>query len=213
MKLSERNMVVIVDYGMGNIFSIQSALKFLGIENKLSALAEDILNADRIVLPGVGSFRRAMENLKGKGLDEVIRQAVFEKKTPLLGICLGMQLLGVSSTEDGFTKGLCLIDAPVERFSLEDSENKVPHVGFNTVTAEKNSVLFKNLPTKTDFYFTHSFYMHCHGNGYVSGTCLHGKIFAAAVEKENIFGAQFHPEKSQSNGLMVLKNFMEWRQN
>lgn len=205
-------MVVIVDYGMGNIFSIQSALKYLGVETKLSHFAEDILHAQQIVLPGVGSFRRAMENLKTVGLDETLRKAALEHKIPLLGICLGMQLLGLSSTEDGFTKGLSLIEAPVERFSLENPEIKVPHVGFNTVTTNPNNVLFKNLPRETDFYFTHSFYMNCDSNSHVSATCFHGNTFAAAVEKENIFGAQFHPEKSQSNGLTVLKNFVEWRQ-
>lgn len=206
-------MVVIVDYGMGNIFSIQSALKYLGVETKLSSVAEDIFTAERIVLPGVGSFRRAMENLKAKGLDVLLRQVALERKIPLLGICLGMQLLGLSSTEDGFTKGLSLISAPVERFSSEDPTIKIPHVGFNAVTAKANSVLLKKLPRETDFYFTHSFYMDDEGNASVSGTCFHGKTFAAVVERENIFGTQFHPEKSQSNGLIVLKNFVEWRKN
>lgn len=206
-------MVVIVDYGMGNIFSIQSALKYLGVKTKLSGVVSDILEAERIVLPGVGSFRRAMANLKAKGLDTVLRESALEKKIPLLGICLGMQLLGQSSTEDGFTKGLSFINAPVERFSSEDPAIKIPHVGFNTVTTKENSVLFKGLPRETDFYFTHSFYMNCNSNSHVSGTCHHGNTFAAGIEKENIFGTQFHPEKSQSNGLIVLKNFVEWQGN
>lgn len=212
MKSCKNHRVVIVDYGMGNIFSIQSALKYLGAEARLSGRPEEILSAERILLPGVGSFRRAMENLRSVGLDAVLREAALEQKKPLLGICLGMQLLGRSSTEDGFTEGLSLIDAPIERFSFEDTEIKVPHVGFNTVTAEQNSVLFRGLPRETDFYFTHSFRMPCGGNTHVSGTCFHGNTFAAGVERENIFGTQFHPEKSQSNGLMVLKNFIEWRQ-
>lgn len=203
-------MVVIVDYGMGNIFSIQSALRFLGVESRLTRVAEDILRAKRIILPGVGSFRRAMESLKATELDVVLREVALENKTPLLGICLGMQLLGCSSIEDGFTEGLSLIDVPIERFVSEDPDIKIPHVGFDTVVVKDGSTLFRGFSREVDFYFTHSFYMRYDNNPYVSGACYHGINFAAGVEKNNIFGTQFHPEKSQSNGLIVLKNFMEW---
>lgn len=204
-------MVVIVDYGMGNTYSLQSAFKYLGVETVLSSDPRQIVEAERVVLPGVGSFRRAMAKLKEGDLEGTIHRAVLEKKIPLLGICLGMQLLGRSSTEDGFSEGLRLIDCPVERFSSKCDESiRIPHVGFDTVEVRRNSFLFKGLSWKVDFYFTHSYRMAGEEGAYISSTCLYGEVFIASFQKENIFGTQFHPEKSQSNGLVVLKNFVEW---
>jgi len=204
-------MVVIVDYGMGNTYSLQSAFKYLGIEAVLSSDPKQILKAGRVVLPGVGSFRRAMANLRKSELDRTLKDVMLEKKSPLLGICLGMQLLGRSSTEDGFSEGLGLLDYPVERFNAEcDKSIRIPHVGFDTVSVKKNTLLFRGLSREVDFYFTHSYRMTSENESYISGTCFYGGNFIASYEKENIFGTQFHPEKSQSNGLFVLKNFMEW---
>lgn len=205
--------VVIIDYGMGNIYSVKSALRYLGVESILSVAPNVILSAKYLILPGVGSFRVAMENLYKLGLDVVIHEAVSQKKIPLLGICLGMQLLGVSSAENGLTHGLGLIDYPVERFAVNEDQCKIPHVGFNTVRIQAGSILYKELGESADFYFTHSFRMSDFGMQHVSGTCSHGENFIASIEKDNIFGTQFHPEKSQSNGLFVLKNFLEWKQN
>jgi glutamine amidotransferase len=202
--------VVIVDYGMGNIFSIQSAIKYLGVQALFSRNTEKILSAHRIILPGVGSFHQAMKNLNDSGIDEVIKLAAIEKQTPLLGICLGMELLGNSSTEGKFQEGLGLIDCPVERFYVEsDSSTKIPHVGFNTITTKEDSILFQDLPKKVDVYFTHSYRMAYQEQSFVSSTCFHGEEFVASFEKKNIFGTQFHPEKSQSNGLVILKNFID----
>jgi glutamine amidotransferase len=204
-------MVVIVDYGMGNIYSVSSAFKYLGVETILSDNPEVIGQAKRLILPGVGSFRRAMENLKGSGLIDVLNTAILDQKVPILGICLGMQLMGVSSVEDGVTEGLAYIDCPIEKISSkENSKLKIPHVGFNNVTTIADSILFRGLPKSVDFYFTHSFRMVQKKQNFVSGTCFYGDEFVASFEKENIFGTQFHPEKSQSNGLVLLKNFMEW---
>jgi glutamine amidotransferase len=197
---------------MGNTYSLQSAFKYLGVETVLSSDSKQILNAERILLPGVGSFRRAMANLKKSGLDMTLKDAVLRRGIPLLGICLGMQLLGRSSTEDGFTEGLGLLDCPVERFNCEcDRSIRIPHVGFNTVFVKEDSFLFRGFSREADFYFTHSYRMTSENESHISGTCFYGETFVASLEKQNIFGTQFHPEKSQSNGLFLLKNFMEWK--
>lgn len=198
--------VVIVNYGMGNIYSVQSALNFLGFESEYSDDPEKILNADKIILPGVGSFRKAMQNIISKGLVEPINEAVQKKGKPILGICLGMQLLGTSSTEDGFSNGLALFDGIVEKFS--DNYNlKIPHIGYNSIIPASNSVLFKNLDTYSDFYFVHSFRMMSQITKGIT-ICNYGEKFIAAFEQKNVFGTQFHPEKSQTNGLILLKNFL-----
>ncbi len=203
-------MIVIIDYGMGNLFSIQSALHYLGAQSSISSDPQVIRNADKLILPGVGSFYKAMSNLKTAHLDEVVKEPVINKKTPILGICLGMQLLGSSSTEDGFSYGLGLIDSPVERFCENEFVNlKIPHVGFDTVTITKKNKLFDGLDSNADFYFTHSYRMAFADQPYAVGTCLHGERFIAAFEKEHICGTQFHPEKSQTTGLLLLKNFIE----
>lgn len=198
--------VVIVNYGMGNIYSVQSALNFLGFESEYSDDPEKILNADKIILPGVGSFRRAMENIISKGLEDTINETVQIKGKPILGICLGMQLLGTSSTEDGFTKGLALFDGIVERFS-DKYDLKIPHIGYNEINPSIGSVLFQNLDAGSDFYFVHSYRMMTQITTGIA-TCNYGERFIAAFEQKNVFGTQFHPEKSQTNGLILLKNFL-----
>lgn len=203
-------MIVIIDYGMGNLFSIQSAIRYLGAESIISSDPNVISNADKIILPGVGSFYRAMVDLKANNLVALIKDSVNTKKIPVLGICLGMQLLGLSSTEDGFSEGLGLIECPVERFDNQKSEGlKIPHVGFDTVSVTHNSKLFYGLDSPVDFYFTHSYSMKYTDQPYAVGICLHGEPFIAAFEKEHICGTQFHPEKSQTNGLFLLRNFIK----
>lgn len=204
-------MLAIIDYKMGNIYSIQSALSYLGVDSILTDSEDDILNADFIVLPGVGSFKKAMNYLNTSGLTNVLKIAALEKKIPFLGICLGMQLLGKSSPEDGLSTGLGLVDGVVERFIYSDNNIKIPHVGFATVDLDTESNLFKGLGKSSDFYFTHSYRMQSENAGQIIGECEHGEKFVAAIHKENIYGTQFHPEKSQSNGLIVLKNFLEVR--
>ena len=203
--------VLTVDYGMGNLWSVQNALRYLGSEPVLSSDPEKIRSADFLILPGVGSFRRAIEVLRKTGMEEAILEAV-KSGAKILGICLGMQLLGASSTEDGFTEGLRLVPLPVEKFSPEELDgNKIPHIGFNTVSFSRRAGLFNRLPEAADFYFVHSFRMTAPGtfNG-MTGTCNYGGTpFLAAFQKENIYGTQFHPEKSQTNGLLLLRYFLE----
>ena len=198
--------VVIVNYGMGNIYSVQSALKFLGVDSEYTDQPDKILNADKLILPGVGSFRKAMQNIISKGLVEPINEAVQIKDKPILGICLGMQLLGISSTEDGFTNGLGLFDGIVERFS-DKYDLKIPHIGYNEITPPSDSVLFHKLDTGSDFYFVHSYRMKSQITKGIA-TCNYGEKFIAAFEQNNVFGTQFHPEKSQTNGLILLRNFL-----
>jgi imidazole glycerol-phosphate synthase subunit HisH len=201
--------VTVIDYGMGNVWSVMSALKYLGAETELISDPDKISKSSILVLPGVGSFRKGMNALTYYGLNEAIIEAVSNREAKILGICLGMQLMGVHSTEDGNTEGLGLISNRVERFSSNElGNNKIPHVGFNALNFRKKQGLFKNLPDHADFYFTHSYRMlvdNLQGN---SATCNYGIEFLAAFELESICGTQFHPEKSQTNGLVLLKNYL-----
>jgi glutamine amidotransferase len=198
--------LVIVDYGMGNIYSVQSALKYIGVESVYTNDSSIILDADHILLPGVGSFHVAMENIKRLDLDDILKEAVLVKQIPILGICLGMQLLGMSSTEDGYTEGLKLFDGKCDKFEATDLL-KVPHVGFNDVKIPANSRLYTDLDDNSDFYFVHSYRMQ---TSQVDGVayCDYGGRFVASFEKGNVMGTQYHPEKSQRNGLTVLQNFI-----
>lgn len=201
--------ITVIDYGMGNLWSVSSALRYLGSNPIVSSDPDEIVRADALLLPGVGSFRKAMSFLQKNGLDQAIVEAVHSKGIKILGICLGMQLLGASSTEDGNTIGLGLIPAEVDKFSIEEvGANKVPHIGFDGVQSEPNWSLFKGLKNGADFYFVHSYRLlptDLSGN---CAICNYGVDFLAAYEKNNIFATQFHPEKSQTNGLVLLKNFL-----
>jgi len=202
-------MIAIIDYKMGNIKSLENALSFLGCESCITNKAEAILGADKIILPGVGAFDVAMKNLHKFNVIEPLQKAVFEKKTPLLGICLGMQILASHGEENGLTDGLGWIEGTVKRFSFEDANLRVPHIGFNSVDFEGRSPnLFQDLGKGVDFYFVHSYHMVCENNSDVSSWAEYGGRFVSSVQKGNIFGTQFHPEKSQSNGLKLLRNFI-----
>jgi glutamine amidotransferase len=200
--------IVIVDYGMGNIRSIVSTLKYLGVEDVLLGSDFEILNsADKIILPGVGSFGKAIAQIRQKNIDNYLNEIVFEKKKPLLGICLGMQLLGISSTEDGNNEGLGYINGFVVKF--DNSLVKVPHVGFNQVKVNNKLKLYHGFNDEpTDFYFTHSYRMK--SDVYINQCyCNYQDEFVASFEHDNIAGAQFHPELSQINGLKLIKNFID----
>jgi glutamine amidotransferase len=199
--------LVIVDYGMGNVKSVMSAVRYLGyddisLSNERSVLAQ----ADKLILPGVGNFARAMSRINELDLSSTIRELVLQDKKPILGVCLGMQLMGDSSTEGGFNKGLGLIDGVVEAFTVK--ELKVPHVGYNQVKPCPETRLYLNIQPEPDYYFTHSFRMLSDSN-IGKTTCLYGEEFVASFEVDNIAGVQFHPELSQTNGLNLLKNFIE----
>jgi imidazole glycerol-phosphate synthase subunit HisH len=199
--------IAIVDYGMGNIKSIVSTLKYLGVEDTILSSDYDTLNtADKILLPGVGSFGKAMNQIKEKKIDKYLNEIVVENKKPLLGICLGMQLLGMSSTEDGFNEGLGFVDANCVKF--DNSNVTVPHVGFNQVNTNSQSKLYDGFNDLADFYFTHSYRM-TSKQSINQSLCNYDIDFIASFEYNNIAGVQFHPELSQTNGLKLLKNFID----
>jgi imidazole glycerol-phosphate synthase subunit HisH len=199
--------IAIVNYEMGNIKSISSTLKYLGVADVIiSSDYEELKAADKIILPGVGSFAKAMSQIKNNKLDIYLQDIVINNKKPLLGICLGMQLLGVSSTEDGFTFGLGFVNATITKF--DNIKFKVPHVGFNQVQKHDLSRLYQGISENSDFYFTHSYKMLT--NEYINqSVCEYGGEFIASFEDNNIAGVQFHPELSQSNGLKLLRNFIQ----
>ena len=204
-------MIAIVDYGMGNVRSVCNALDFLGEEAVITADRQALARADRLILPGVGAFGDAMRQLRERQLVDALTREVREQGKPLLGICLGMQLLARCSSEHGDHDGLGWIDADVRRLALPDDTLKVPHVGWNDVTPTTCHPLFFGLKRgEFCFYFVHSFHVVCDGPAAVAATCDYGETFTAAVCRDNIFATQFHPEKSQDNGLQLLKNFASW---
>jgi glutamine amidotransferase len=202
--------VTIIDYGMGNLCSVHNALQYLGARVRVCSDPANVAASETLVLPGVGSFRAGMLELKRRGLDYAIQEAVIGKRSTILGICLGMQIMGTRSTEDGDTQGLGLILSGVDRFSApEIGHRKVPHIGFNAVTHEDSSRLFAGLPSASDFYFVHSFRMLPIEVPGLVASCEYGVKFMAAYEHDNIYATQFHPEKSQINGLWLLRNFLQ----
>ena len=199
--------IVIVDYGMGNLKSISSVLTYLGVDTVIvSANYNDLENADKLILPGVGSFGKAMSEIRYRKIDGYLQTLVFEKRKPLLGICLGMQLLGLSSTEDGINQGLGFVQGYVTKF--DSTKMKVPHVGFNQVKINEKLRLYRNIADNADFYFTHSYRM-MSDNNINQCLCNYGGDFIAGFEVDNVAGVQFHPELSQYNGLKLLKNFID----
>lgn len=204
-----KSNITVIDYGMGNLWSVLSALRYLGCNPIVSCDPDQIARAESLLLPGVGSFRKAMMALQDKSLDQAIIEAVKAKGTKILGICLGMQLMGTSSSEDGDTLGLGLIKSVVEKFTRQEiGTNKIPHIGFDLVHSQPDSRLFKGLQQAADFYFVHTYRMLPGNLVGMKATCDYGVEFLAAYEDDNIFATQFHPEKSQTNGLILLKNYL-----
>ncbi len=202
------NEVVIIDYGMGNLWSVASAVKFLGSIPVVTGDLSKISAARALILPGVGSFRRAMQTIRNQSIDKAIFESLQKPTTKLLGICLGMQLLGASSTEDGLTEGLGLVQNEIIKLVNSDTKPiKIPHVGFNGVQTPKNSKLFDQVPVDACFYFVHSYAMQILNDSSKYATVTYGQKFVAAIESGQVFGTQFHPEKSQKNGLKILENF------
>ncbi len=196
-------MNVIIDYNVGNLHNLKNALDFSGIENRLVTDPNEVKKADRILLPGVGAFAPAMDHLKKSGMFDALQEK-FQSGTPMLGVCVGAQLLLDSSEEDGFHKGLGWIPGKVKRFS---HRLKVPQIGWNSVKKQKNNLLFKNVSDEMYFYFVHSYHLELENSDQVLGITNYGYDFASVVCKENLWGVQFHPEKSQNAGLQLLKNF------
>lgn len=201
-------MIAIIDYGVGNLASVNKAFSFTGFDSTISSDPEVILAAHKVVLPGVGAFADAMSNLERTNMVSVIKK-VAEKGTPLLGICLGMQLLFDYSTEGGErVPGLGLLKGSVTQFPL-DMGLKVPHIGWNSLSIKQNDGIFKGIKENSYVYFVHSYYLTAEDSPDVSATCRYGITFHAAAARKNIMGTQFHPEKSGDVGLNILKNFAE----
>lgn len=198
-------MISIVNYGMGNLRSVQNALDFLCLDNVLVNTPEGIAASDKLILPGVGSFHAAMNNLHELGIATAIRDAAA-KGTPLLGICLGMQLLAERGEEGGGCGGLGLIKGHVRRIAQDRACLRLPQMGFNNVSVTKDNTLFSGIAENSDFYFANSFHFDCDEEATIAVT-NYGETFTSAVMKKNVMGVQFHPEKSQSQGLRLLWNF------
>ncbi|MBN1541091.1 imidazole glycerol phosphate synthase subunit HisH [candidate division KSB1 bacterium] len=196
-------MIAIVDYSAGNIFSVQKAVEKIGASARVTSDPKWIDRAEKIIFPGVGSFGQAMRILQERKLVQPLKAAIHEGKS-FLGICLGLQLLFETSEESPDVPGLAVLPGRVRRF---DHDLKIPHLGWNQVRQEKHSVLWHSIPDNSYFYFAHSFYVDSQEPEIVCGTCDYGHSFAAALQRENLFGVQFHPEKSQQAGLDLLRNF------
>ena len=199
-------MIAIIDYDAGNIKSVEKALQYLGEEVIITREAEVILNADGVILPGVGAFGDAMDKLNRYGLTEVIHQYV-ETGKPFLGICLGLQLLFEESEESPGVRGLHLLDGKIVRIPAENGL-KVPHIGWNDLSFPREGKLFRGLKEHSYVYFVHSFYLQAEEEQVVTATAEYGVNIHASVEKGNVFACQFHPEKSSEVGLKILKNFI-----
>ena len=204
--------IAILDYGISNIWSVKQAFEFLGCKVSVVNDKNNISNHGALVLPGVGSFKVAMNRIQETGFDEKIIERIERGSAKILGICLGMQVLAKSGEEDGGSHGLGLFEGNVVGFDQELVEStglKVPHVGFNSVQKNHNSRLFEGIQSGSDFYFVHSFSLPSFGHSFEAATCDYGHGFVAAIEQNNVFATQFHPEKSQVNGLKLIDNFLK----
>jgi glutamine amidotransferase len=201
-------MITLIDYGVGNIFAFQNVYKRLDIPTKIAKSHEDLSDAEKLILPGVGSFDYAMGQLNASGMRKKLDELVLEKKVPVIGICVGMQMMG-NRSDEGQLEGLKWIDSEILKFdeSLIEQRTKLPHMGWNDVTPVKNHPLFIGLDKEAIFYFLHSFYFKCNNPADSIAASDYGLSFSSAVNKDNIYGIQFHPEKSHQYGEKLLHNF------
>jgi glutamine amidotransferase len=200
--------VALVDYGIGNVDSVRRALQECGAEVLLAAKRAEFERCSAIVLPGVGAFGDGMKHLRERGLVEILNEQVLEKHIPFLGVCLGMQMLAKKGFENETSDGLGWIDADCVLLKPKSAEERVPHIGWNEAVHNGRSPLFRELPSGKDFYFVHSYALKCRKSEEVVATTPYAGGFASAVGRENIFGVQFHPEKSQKPGFQLLRNFL-----
>jgi glutamine amidotransferase len=201
-------MITLIDYGIGNIFAFQNVYKRLDIPTKIAKNQEDLSDAKKLILPGVGSFDYAMLQLNASGMREKLDDLVLEKKVPVIGICVGMQMMG-NRSDEGKLEGLKWIDSEILKFdeSLIQQRTKLPHMGWNDVAPVKNHPLFIGLEKEAIFYFLHSFYFKCNNPTDNIAVSDYGLSFSSAVNRDNIYGIQFHPEKSHQYGEKLLHNF------
>ena len=202
-------MITIIDYGMGNLGSVANMIKKVGGKSVITSDKEDIKKAKKILLPGVGAFDNAVKNLKSLDLWDLIKDKVLVEKIPIMGICLGMQLL-TKGSEEGNLEGFGFIDAYAKKFRFKNSCLKVPHMGWNIVKLQKKSKLFEGVENQENrFYFVHSYAVECGNEGDILSITTYGYDFVSSFEKDNIIGVQFHPEKSHKFGMKLFKNFLE----
>jgi glutamine amidotransferase len=205
--IHKKYMIAILDYGIGNLKSIHNMFKKVRVESVITSDIELINRADKYILPGVGSFDHGITSLRKAGFFEALTKEVLENHKPILGICLGMQLL-TNSSEEGKEKGLGWIDASTVKFDLEDKSLSIPHMGWNKIYPANTNDIFKNFKDNR-FYFVHSYHVVCNDVNKSLATCVYGKSFTCSINKNNIYGVQFHPEKSHKFGMQLLKNFGE----
>ncbi len=202
--------IVIIDYGMGNIRSVQRKFKELGSQVQIVNKAEDVLSADKLILPGVGHFANGVKNLKSNGLWQAIDEKVKNHKTPVLGICLGMQLMAKFS-EEGNVEGFGWINADVVRFTIKDKlKYKVPHIGWNCSEPKGKSEFTRGLKPESLYYFVHSYHLKCHNDDEILGLTHYEETFPSMAGKEHIIGVQFHPEKSHDSANTLITNFIHF---
>ncbi|MBN1166715.1 MAG: imidazole glycerol phosphate synthase subunit HisH [Methanospirillaceae archaeon] len=200
-------MITIIDYKTGNSGSIHNVYRRIGLESRITSSPTDILDADALILPGVGSFDRAMQNLEEMNLIPVLEESVLDQKIPFLGICVGMQVLAHQS-EEGNRNGLGWIDASIQKFEMSlIGEKKVPHMGWNNLLLRKNDPVTMGLNGTERFYFVHSYHYTIPTNAEILATTSYGYEFPSLIKKENIYGIQCHPERSHSSGIAILRNF------
>jgi len=200
-------LIIIVDYGMGNLRSVLNKVIQAGYEAEITYDVDKIKNADKLILPGVGHFLNGMKKLTERNIIDVLNKKVLNDKTPILGICLGMQLF-TRFSEEGNAKGLCWLDAETVKFKLNDIQHKVPHIGWNTIEQKKESTLLENTDSRGYYYFVHSYHVVCNDHEDVLTSTIYGYEFTSSVQRKNIFGTQFHPEKSHEWGEKILSNFL-----
>ncbi|MFA5339114.1 MAG: imidazole glycerol phosphate synthase subunit HisH [Candidatus Omnitrophota bacterium] len=199
-------MIAIVDYGLGNLRSVAGAIQKLGFKPLITSDASDLKKCEKLIIPGVGAFGDGIGNLRQSGLVDVLDRLVLEEHRPVLGICLGSQLMAKESFEFGHHKGLGWIDASVVKIDVPGV--RIPHVGWNGLLQRKANLLFESIPQDALFYYVHSYHIRCADPDDVIGECEYGTRFAAALNRGNIYATQFHPEKSQLHGLKLLENFL-----
>jgi glutamine amidotransferase len=203
--------VAVVDYGMCNLDSARRALEEAGASAFITSDPHELDAADKIVLPGVGAFPDAIANLRERGLDDALTKLVVDDGVPFLGVCLGMQLLAARGTEVTEVEGLGWFAADVVRLEPTATDTRVPHVGWNEVRPDPGSPLFDQIPADADFYFVHSFHVACRETSDVLATTPYCGEFTSAIQRDNVFAVQFHPEKSQRHGIQLLRNFLAVR--
>ena len=203
-------MIGILDYGMGNLLSVYNAFDNFGVEVVFCKTPAELETVDKIIIPGVGAFKDCINKLKSENFIGTLNEQVLEKQKPTLGICLGMQIMAKKSFEGGEYEGLGWFDAEVIKLHPETANFKIPNIGWDEVQYRNGFPLFKDISQNSDFYFVHSYYMKCASKSDIVANYNYSYDVTAAISKANIFATQFHPEKSQDNGLKVIENFINW---